>query len=85
VDTAAICSAEALDLAELLAFPHLIAGGQDVLLAEAGARRAAQAEAAVVAPAAPRSAPGIATRRRRQLRLRLEWREPAAVASHPAA
>ena len=84
MDTAAICSAEALDLAELLAFPHLIAGG-DVLLAEAGARRAAQVEAAVVALPAPRSAPGRATRRRRQLRLRLEWREPTAAVPNPAA
>jgi hypothetical protein len=84
MDTTVICSVGALDVAELLAFPHLIAGGHYVLLAEAGAC-AARAEPPTVAPVARGSASRRATRRRRQLRLRREWRETAAAAPAPAA
>jgi hypothetical protein len=84
MDTGVVFSVDELDLAELLEFPHLVAGG-DVLLAEAGARRTARTEVPAVAPVARGSAPAPAARRRRQLRLRRGWREPAAAAAAPAA
>ena len=68
-----------LDPAELIAFPHLIAGGH-VLLAEAGARRAAVAVPPAETPAARGAAPDRAARRWRQLRLRRTWREPLGAA-----
>jgi hypothetical protein len=84
MDTGFVFPVDELDLAELIEFPHLVAGG-DVLLAEAGARRAARTEVPAVAPVARGSAPTPAARRRRQLRLRRGWREPAAAAAAPAA
>jgi hypothetical protein len=83
MDTGVVFSVDELDLAELIEFPHLLAAG-DVLLAEAGARRAARTEVPAVAPVARGSAP-LRAARRRQLRLRRGWREPSAAAAAPAA
>ena len=84
MDTGVVFSVDELDLAELIEFPHLLTAGE-VLLAEAGARHAARTEVPAVAPVARGSAPAPAARRRRQLRLRRGWREPAAAAAAPAA
>src|SRR4051794_17483143 len=84
MDTGVVFSVDELDLAELIESPPLVAGG-DVLLAEAGARRAARTEVPAVAPLARGSAPAPAARRRRQLRLRRGWGGPPGAPGGPAA